>query len=137
MSEPIHVPRASDDALVNEIGPPLLTRFYGLLRAARLYSVSNQAVQRQLQEFLALLLRGLEEESELALVTASGYFYLNSTRIKAQSSLLTVYHSLMAELDRRSLGGIRILQGVTSAEVERFIQPVSYTHLTLPTILLV
>ena len=111
-----------DDAFLQELGPALLTRFYGLLRAARLYSVSNQAVQRQLQEFVALLLRGLEEETELALVTASGYFYLNSVRIKAQASLLTVYHTLMAELERRQMGGVRVLQGVTAPEVERFIQ---------------
>ena len=124
MSDPAKPPAVhdDDDALLQEIGPALLTRFYGLLRAARLYSVSNQAVQRQLQELVALLLRALEEETEVALVTASGYFYLNSSRIKAQASLLTVYHSLMAEFERRQMGGIRILQGVNAAEVERFMQ---------------
>ena len=71
MSEPTNTPvgHSADDAFIQEIGPPFLTRFYGLLRAARLYSVSNQAVQRQLQEFVALLLRALEEETEISLVT--------------------------------------------------------------------
>src|SRR5437773_11235214 len=118
MSElPRHTEDDAETLFLQEIGPPLLNRFYGLLRAARLYSVTNQAVQRQLQEFMALLLRGLEEETEMALVTASGYFYLNNARIKAHASLLTVYHSLMAEFERRQLGGVRIQQGVNAAEI--------------------
>ena len=124
MNEHANTPvgHGADDAFIQEIGPPFLIRFYGLMRAARLYSISNQAVQRQLQEFVALLLRALEEETEISLVTASGYFYLNNVRIKAQASLLTVYHSLMAEFERRQMGGVRILQGVNGPEVERFIQ---------------
>ena len=123
MSElPRHTEDDAETLFLQEIGPPLLNRFYGLLRAARLYSVTNQAVQRQLQEFMAVLLRGLEEEAEVMLVTTSGYFYLNNTRIRAQAALLTVYHSLMAEFERRGTGGIRILQGVNAAEIERFIQ---------------
>ncbi len=55
-------------------------------------------------------------------MTASGYFYFNNVRIKAQASLLTVYHSLMAEFERRQVGGVRVQQGVSAAEVERFIQ---------------
>ena len=126
MSEPGKVPAGHDadgvHGFVQEGGPLLLNRFYGLMRATRLYSVTNQAVQRQLQEFMSVLLRGLEEEAEITLVTASGYFYLNSTRIRAQAALLSVYHTLMAEFERRGVGGIRILQGVNTAEVERFIQ---------------
>ena len=127
MNEHANTPvgHGADDAFIQEIGPPFLIRFYGLMRAARLYSISNQAVQRQLQEFVALLLRALEEETEISLVTASGYFYLNNVRIKAQASLLTVYHSLMAEFERRQMGGVRILQGVNGPEVERFILQVS------------
>jgi len=123
MSEPTKLGgRPSEDAFLQEIGPAFLTRFYGLLRAARLYSVSNQTVQRQLQEFMALVLKGLEEETEITLVAASGYFYLNNVRIRAQASLLAVYHAFMAELERRQLGGVRIAQGINAAEVERFIQ---------------
>src|SRR5262249_1796247 len=120
-----HGPGAHDPGahgFVLESGPLLLNRFYTLMRATRLYSVTNQAVQRQLQEFMAVLLRGLEEEAEIVLVTPSGYFYLNNTRSGAQAALLTAYPSLMAEFEHRGVGGIRILQGVNSAEVERFIQ---------------
>jgi len=107
---------------LTELGPPLLVRMSAMLRTARTYDVSNQAFQRQLQDTLAVVLQGLEEEDELTLVAVADYFYLNGVRIKAQASLLAVYHGLMAEFERRSLGGIRFLQGVGPAEFERFLQ---------------
>ena len=114
--------RNDDDALLIEIGPQLLTRFSATLRTARTYDVANQAFQRQLTDTLAVILRGLEQEDELTLVAVADYFYLNGVRIKAQASLLSVYHGMMSEFDRRTLGGLRFLQGVTPAEFERFLQ---------------
>ncbi|HEY2954676.1 MAG TPA: HD domain-containing phosphohydrolase [Candidatus Eisenbacteria bacterium] len=108
--------------LLAEIGPALLVRLSAMLRTARTYDSTNQAFQRQVGDCLALVLRGLEEENEIALVSVADYFYLNSVRIKAQASLLSIYHSLMTEFERRGLGGIRFLTGVTPAEFERFIQ---------------
>jgi HD-GYP domain-containing protein (c-di-GMP phosphodiesterase class II) len=43
-------------------------------------------------------------------------------RLKASASLLTLYHSLIEEFERRALGGVRFLHGVTPAEMERFLQ---------------
>ena len=111
-----------DSELLLEIGPSLLVRLSAMLRTARTYDPSNQMFQRQLQETLAVIMRVLEEEDEVALVAVSDYFYVNGVRIKAQASLLTVYHALMSEFERRSLGGIRFLQGMSPAEFERFIQ---------------
>jgi len=112
----------NDGALLAEIGPTLLVRLSAMLRTARTYDATNQAFQRQLHECIALVQRGLEEENELALVSAADYFYLNGVRIKAQASLLGVYHSLLGEFERRALGAIRFLQGVRPAEFERFLQ---------------
>lgn len=111
-----------DAQLLVELGPQFLLRLSALLRTARTHDVSNQAFQRQLQEFTALLLRAMENEEEVALVAVADYFYLNGVRIKAQASLLSVYHVLMAEFERRGLGGVRFLQGVNGPELERFFQ---------------
>ena len=108
--------------VIAEIGPQLLIRLSALIRTARTHDVANQAFQRQLQDFHAILMRGLEDEHEIALGTVADYFYINGVRIKVQTSLLTLYHSLMAEFERRSLGGIRFTQGVSAAELERFFQ---------------
>jgi HD-GYP domain-containing protein (c-di-GMP phosphodiesterase class II) len=112
----------ADSGRLLTLGPQFLIRFSALLRTARTHDVSNQAFQRQLREFLGVLLQVMEEEDEVALAAVADYFYLNGVRLKASASLLSVYHSLIEEFERRSLGGVRFLQGVTPAEMERFLQ---------------
>jgi len=104
------------------LGPQLLVRLSALLRTARTHDVTNQAFQRQLQDAMTLIQHGMEEESELALVAVADHFYLNGARIKAQAALLPVVHGLMAEFERRAVGGIRLLNGLGPAELERFLQ---------------
>jgi HD-GYP domain-containing protein (c-di-GMP phosphodiesterase class II) len=104
------------------MGEPLLLRMSALMRTARTYDVSNQAFRRQLQEFTALLKRLFEEEDELVLVVVADYLYLNGVRIKAHTGLLGPYHSLMADFERRQVGGLRLMPSVTDAEIERFFQ---------------
>ena len=111
-----------DQAFLIEAGPQLLTRLSATLRTARTYDIQNQAFQRQLQELIALVQKVHEQEDELALAVVADYFYVNGVRIKAQAALLSVYHGLVGEFERRSLGGLRILPGATPAEFERFIQ---------------
>lgn len=112
----------SEQAFLNAIGVPLVIQFTTLIRTARTHDVANQAFQRILQEFMTLLLRVLEEESDVTLSAVSEYFYLNGVRVRATSNYLTVYHGLLSEFERRSIGGLKFVQGVTSAEFERFFQ---------------
>ncbi|HTO91652.1 MAG TPA: HD domain-containing phosphohydrolase [Candidatus Sulfotelmatobacter sp.] len=125
MADPITNPPVlsgddENDALQH--GPSLLVRLSALLRTGRTYDIANQAFQKQLHDCISVFSRILEHEDEVALVAVADYFYLNGVRIKAQASLLTVYHGLMQEFERRSLGGVRVLQGATPAEFERFFQ---------------
>ncbi len=110
------------EAAADQHGPSLLVRLSALIRTGRTYDVANQAFQRQLGDCFAVLQRILDHEDEIALVAVADYFYLNGVRIKAQASLLAVYHALMGEFESRSLGGVRVLSGVTPAELERFFQ---------------
>ena len=118
------LPRAgeAESSHLLELGPQLLVRFSALLRTARTYDVQNQAFRHQLQEFMGVLLHAMEDEDEVALAVVADYFYLNGVRLRASAALLTVYHSLIEEFERRSLGGVRFLHGVTPAEMERFLQ---------------
>jgi hypothetical protein len=106
------------------VGPQLLVRLNALLRTGRTHDVTNQAFQRQLKDFLEIVRRAMDvdQEDEAALVVVADYFYLNGVRIRAQPSLLGIYHALMAEFERRSLGGLRFLQGLHEPEFERFFQ---------------
>jgi HD-GYP domain-containing protein (c-di-GMP phosphodiesterase class II) len=112
----------AEPARLAELGAALLVRLSAMLRTAKTYDAGNQSFQRQLQDLHAVIAQLQEHEDEIALVAVSDYFYLNGIRIRAQASLLTVYHTMMTEFERRNLGGIRVLQGVTPAELERFIQ---------------
>ena len=119
MNEHVH---DDDGARLAEAGGQLLLRLTALLRTARTYDISNQAFQRQMQEFVAALRALHEDEDEVALAVVADYFYLNGVRIKAHASLLGAYHALMGEFERRQVGGLRFLQGVDEAELERFFQ---------------
>ena len=120
--QPPDPPDYTDPARLAEMGATLLVRLAAMLRTARTYDAANQAFQRQVQELLSLIVQLHENEDEVALIAVSDYFYLNGVRIRAQASLLSVYHGLTSEFERRNLGGVRVLHGVTPAELERFIQ---------------
>jgi HD-GYP domain-containing protein (c-di-GMP phosphodiesterase class II) len=117
-------PEGGEGTTSAQLGVKLLVRLNALLRTARTHDVTNQAFQRQLKEFLEVLRQLVEEdqEDEVALVAVADYFYLNGVRVKAQPSMLSIYHSVMAEFERRELGGIRFLHDVHEAELERFFQ---------------
>ncbi len=127
MSEPTTTPGAAtedngDAHILNELGGPLIQRLVALMRTARTYDVSNMAFQRQLSEFMGVLRRLLDAEDEVTLVAVADYFYLNGVRVKASTALMGPYHALLADFARRQTGGLRFLQGVNEAELERFFQ---------------
>jgi len=112
---------AEDGARERAIGPELIARLQGLLRAARLYNTSNQAYQRQLHDFMETVESAMQED-EVALVAMGDYFYLNGVRIKSTASKMSVFRLLFAEFECRALGAIRILRGLTPDELESFLQ---------------
>ncbi len=111
-----------DAQMLSDVGGSLVQRLVALMRTARTYDVSNMAFQRQLQEFMGVLRRLLDEEDEVTLVAVADYFYLNGVRVRATTALMGAYQSLLADFDRRQTGGLRFLQGVNEAEIERFFQ---------------
>jgi HD-GYP domain-containing protein (c-di-GMP phosphodiesterase class II) len=113
---------AQQEQLLVEQGALVIQRLVALLRTARTYDVSNMAFQRQMQEFMAVLRRLLDDEEEVTLVGVADYFYLNGVRVRASTALMGPYHALLAEFARRQTGGLRFLQGVNEPEVERFFQ---------------
>ncbi|MBI1796200.1 MAG: HD domain-containing protein [Candidatus Eisenbacteria bacterium] len=110
------------DAPLDAVGPQLLLRLSAVIRTARTHDVSNQAFQRQLHDLLAVIALLHGDEDECVLGAIADYFYLDGRRIKASATLLPVYHGLLGEFERRAVGGIRFLQGLHAAELERFFQ---------------
>jgi HD-GYP domain-containing protein (c-di-GMP phosphodiesterase class II) len=110
------------DAFLSAVGVPLVIHLTTLIRVARTHDVTNEAFQRKLREFMEVVNKALEEEHDITLAAASDYFFLNGVRVRATPSFLSIYHALLGEFERRTVGGIKFVQGVTAAEFERFFQ---------------
>lgn len=123
MSEPEGVMAGLDDGEnYAEQGATLIVRLSALMRTARTYDVSNQAFQRQMHEFMTVVRALVEDTDEATLVVVADYFYLNGVRVKARTEILGAYHGLLADFERRQVGGLRFLNAIEEAEVERFFQ---------------
>src|SRR5262245_20106370 len=114
-----HLP--PDDAQIESVvGPQLVTRIHGLLRAVRLYDLSNQAIRDQVKDLAELLAAVMEDE--VVLVSMGQCFYVNGVRVRAMPSQLTVFDALSVELEQRRLGGVRLLEGLRPDELGTFLK---------------
>lgn len=101
-------------------GPLLLSRLHGLLRTARLYDISNQALKEQLAEMIRLL-ESLHDD-ELVIVAMGQCFYLNGTRLRAGAAQVSMFETLTRELKIRGIAGVRFLEGLGPEELGSFLQ---------------
>ena len=102
------------------VGPPLVARLYGLLRAVRIYDLSNQTVHDQLRETLVLVDEAMEDE--VTLVAMGQCFYVNGVRVRAEPSQIPLFDSLSMEFEQRRLGGVRFLEGLKAEELGVFMR---------------
>ncbi len=102
------------------IGPQLAVGVYGLLRAARLYDVSNQAVRTQIHQLTDLLAAFGGEE--VALLFLGEHAYVNGARVKPRPLQQKQLEALASELKAHDLGGLRFLGGLDSPEIEAFLR---------------
>jgi len=122
MTEPTGAesPRDLDAARETAFGLEVVFRLHGLLRAARLYAPTHQTFQRHLDEMIAVVESGDEDETSLA--GMGEMFYVNGARIRPQASQYPLFQSLLSEFESRALGAIRFMKGVTQDEVRTFVQ---------------
>jgi HD-GYP domain-containing protein (c-di-GMP phosphodiesterase class II) len=118
---PLSAQEAPDErVLETALGPSLVSRLYGLLRAVRIYDPANQALRDQLRETLALIDEILDDE--VTLVAMGQCFYVNGTRVRAEPSQIGLFGSLSAEFEQRHLGGLRFLAGLQAEELGAFVR---------------
>jgi HD-GYP domain-containing protein (c-di-GMP phosphodiesterase class II) len=102
------------------VGPAMVARVHGLLRAARLYDLSNRALQDQLADMLDLLAQVPEEE--VVLMAMGQCFYVNGVRIRARAAQSTYFEALTSEFETRQLVGLRFLNGLEAGELASFLR---------------
>lgn len=113
--------RPGDDRL-RERGHGIILRFLAMVRVGRSYQVENQVFRQQIDAFLEAMGPVFAEWPEAVLVSLDGDLYLNGVRLPVTSQNLRFHQGLMAELARRRIAGVRILQGVVPGELERFMK---------------
>lgn len=102
------------------VGLRLVARLHGLLRAVRIYDMSNQAVTDQLHQTLGLVTELMQDE--VTLVAMGQCFYVNGTRVRAEPTHIPLFDALSKEFEQRRLGGLRFLDGVAADELAAFMR---------------
>ncbi len=92
----------------------------GLLRSSRLYDISNQSLQQQVEDFLGRVSQAMD--GELTLVAMGQAFYINGTRVRARPNQANAFERLSKEFERRQLGGLRFLSELRSEELGAFLR---------------
>ncbi len=108
------------DERMREHGLLLVVRFLALVRIGRSYRVGNQVFARQVRSFLDTLKPVFEDAPEVVLVAVENDLYLNGVRIPVKSANLRFHRSMIEELERRGIAGVRIQPGLTAEELEKF-----------------
>src|SRR5262245_9981707 len=124
MIEPVRgpgrTPSASPSTVEAVVGPALVARLHGLLRAARLYDLGNRTLQDQLADMLGLLAQVPEEE--VVLLAMGQCFYVNGVRVRARGAQSAFFDALTLEFESRKLGGLRFLDGLRAEELAAFLR---------------
>src|SRR5262245_42979376 len=124
MIEPVRgpgrTPSASPSTVEAVVGPALVARLHGLLRAARLYDLGNRTLQDQLADMLGLL--GQVPEDEVVLLAMGQCFYVNGVRIRARGAQSTYFDALTLEFEARRLAGLRFQNGLQAEELVAFLR---------------
>jgi HD-GYP domain-containing protein (c-di-GMP phosphodiesterase class II) len=120
MSEAIQPSARPGDDRLRERGQPIILRFLAMIRVGRSYKVENQVFHVQIESFLEAVEGLFAEWPEVVLVALDGDLYLNGVRLPVNNANLRFHQNLMAELSRRRIAGVRVLQGIAAEDLERF-----------------
>ena len=124
MTEPAPGPgrptSAASSTVEAVVGPALVARLHGLLRAARLYDLGNRTLQDQLADMLGLLRQ--VPEDEVVLLAMGQCFYVNGVRIRARGAQASYFDALTLEFETRRLAGLRFLNGLETGELVAFLR---------------
>lgn len=101
-------------------GLQLIVRFHAMLRVGRSYRVGNQVFLKQCEAFLDALKPVFDDTPEAVLVSLDSDLYLNNVRIPVKANNLRFHQSMLDELRKRRIAGLRIEAGITTVDLERF-----------------
>jgi len=110
-----------NSARLQEDGRTVLSRFYSVLRALKLYPLENSAVQQALDELHELVTRLVMEEGSVELRIVGDFFFYNEVRLRLDLSNYSTFGSFAQTVTGHGVGAVEILQGVDRAEWAPFL----------------
>jgi HD-GYP domain-containing protein (c-di-GMP phosphodiesterase class II) len=112
---------AQDTLNYQEEGRKVLTSFYSVLNALRLYPLENATVQQALDELQGLIERIVTVDGGAELRVVGDFFFLNETRLRLDLSNFATFGSFARALQDHGIGAVEVLPGIQRSEWAPFI----------------
>jgi HD-GYP domain-containing protein (c-di-GMP phosphodiesterase class II) len=107
------------DQQLHHLGAQLVTQLNVLLRTARSHGGANTALDRPLAS-IRTLVKTLGHEQPVALRVHQGFVFLGERHLKTTTRELPVYSSFIDSLSALGIGGLKLRNSATEAELRRF-----------------
>jgi HD-GYP domain-containing protein (c-di-GMP phosphodiesterase class II) len=104
-----------------EEGRKVLTAFYSVLNALRLYPLENDTVQQALDELHVLIRRIVDADGGAELRVVGDFFFLNETRLRLDLSNFATFGSFARALQDHGIGAVDVLPDVERSEWAPFL----------------
>ncbi len=105
-----------DDGFLRQAGRGLLVGIHGAQRAMQLYPLENAAVQRALDDLLAMTVSLLQLEGMIEVRLTSDVVFINQTRLRLGLDNFAAFSGFVSLMRNTGIGVLRIETGVTRSE---------------------
>jgi len=105
----------------HQAGVELVTRLNSLLKLGRLYSANNVLFQEQLALLHQNIQRNSRQPDGATLKIREGTFFFNNIRLRFVYANYPAFKAVLQEMEKRQVGLINFLPGLTPEELQRFI----------------
>ncbi|MBI4409979.1 MAG: hypothetical protein HY561_09745, partial [Gemmatimonadetes bacterium] len=121
MNRPAAPPLVESGTALQTEGRALLSAFYAVGQALKLYPLENTAVQNVLDELHRIAERILAREGSIELRMAGDFLFLNDARLRFDLSNYINFSFLSNTLSRHGIGAVEIAPGVGREEWAPFL----------------
>lgn len=121
MNRPAAPPLVESGTALQTEGRALLSAFYAVGQALKLYPLENTAVQNVLDELHRIAERILAREGSIELRMAGDFLFLNDARLRFDLSNYINFSFLSSTLSRHGIGAVEIAPGVGREEWAPFL----------------
>ena len=98
------------DSYIRKAGKTFITACYGAMRAIKLYPIENAAVQKALEDLVAISREILAREHELEFRLSGEFIFINATRLRLDLDNYASFSHLLSVFRTVGVGTVRLHQ---------------------------